>query len=131
MIMMINERNGNKTRFKNYQKLYGHIGRNQQGKRCRVMAFYEFVSAQKINAEKKSGGKPPKFDVLEISHDCSRKPVIMPITPDLDVESLLEDLCKRYCESKGYKLVEIQEDDGILHVKRAQNYPSLQLSLQW
>ena len=111
--MMINERNGNKTRFKNYQKLYGHIGRNQQGKRCntpkqliddwffachshrRVMAFYEFVSAQKINAEKKSGGKPPKFDVLEISHDCSRKPVIMPITPDLDVESLLEDLCKR------------------------------------
>ena len=149
MIMMINERNGNKTRFKNYQKLYSHINSHQQGKRCntpkqliddwffarhshrRVMAFYEFVSAQKINAEKKSGGKPPKFDVLEISHDCSRKPVIMPITPDLDVESLLEDLCKRYCESKGYKLVEVQEDDGILHVKRDQNYPSLQLSLQW
>jgi hypothetical protein len=50
----------------------------------------------------------------------------MPITSDLDVESLLENLCKRYCESKGYKLVEVQEDDGILHVKRSQNYPSLQ-----
>jgi hypothetical protein len=130
MIMMINERNGHKTRFKNYQKLYSHINSHQQGKRFntpnqliddwffarhshrRVMAFYEFVSAQKINAEKKSGGKPPKFD-------------------DLDVESLLEDLCKRYCESKGYKLFEVQGDDGILHVKRTQNYPSLELSLQW
>jgi hypothetical protein len=82
------------------------------------MAFYELVSAQKINAERTSGGKPPKFDVLEISHDRSRKPVIMPITPDLDVEPLLEAWCQRYCDSNGYKLVEVQDDDGILHVKK-------------
>src|SRR5436305_8180332 len=136
MIVMINERNGHKTRFKNYQKLFNHIDHNQRSRRYnkphqpiddwflarhsyrRVMAFYEFVSAQKINAEKKSGGKPPKFDVLEMSNDRSRKPVIMPITPDLNVESLLEDWCKRYCESHGCKLVEVQEDDGILHVKK-------------
>ena len=129
---MINERNGHKTRFKNYQKLYSHINSHQQGKRFntpnqliddwffarhshrRVMAFYEFASIQKRN----SGGKIPKLDVLEMSYDCSTNPVIMPITSCLDIESLIEDWCRRYCESNGYKLVEIQDDGGVLHVKR-------------
>lgn len=142
---MINERNGHKTRFKNYQKLYSHINSHQRVRRHntpnhliddwffashshrRVMAFYEFVSAQKIDTEKNSKSKPPKFNVLEVSCDRSRKPVIIPITPDLDVELLLEEWCQRYCESHGYKLVEVQDDDGILHVKRIQN----SLPLQW
>ncbi len=138
MITMINERNGYKTRFKNYQRLYSHINSHQWTKRRnrphnliddwffashshrRVMAFYEFISAQKINAGKSSGVKPPKFDVLEVSYDLSMNPVIMPITPDLDVESLLEKWCQRYCELNGYKLVEVQDDSGILHIKRTQ-----------
>jgi hypothetical protein len=144
MITMINERNGHKAMFKNYQKLFDHIDHNQRMKRYnkshqpiddwflgrhsyrRVMAFYEFVSVQKINAERTSGDQPPKFDVLEMSHDRSRKPVIIPITSDLDVEQLLEAWCQRYCDSNGYKLVEIQDDDGILHVKKTQHYPSIQ-----
>jgi hypothetical protein len=143
MITMINERNGHKTRFKNYKRLYSHINSHQWVRRYntpnhliddwffashshrRVMAFYEFASAQK-DAEKTSGGKPQKFDVLEMSHDLSTKPIIMPITPDLDVESLLEDWCKRCCAFHGYKLVEVQDDGGILHVKRTQHHPSLE-----
>ena len=82
------------------------------------MAFHEFVSIQKRN----SGGKMTKFDVLEISHDLSNKPTMVSITPNLNVELLLEDWCRRYCEFHGYKLIEIQDDDGILHVKRTQHH---------
>jgi hypothetical protein len=136
MIVMINERNGHKTRFKNYRRLYSHIDSQQRTKiyhrphqliddwlfAChsyrRVMAFHEFVSIQKKNARKTTSGKFPKFDVLEMSYDRSTKPTMVSITSDLDVESLLEDWCRRYCGSHGYKLVEIQDDDGILHIKR-------------
>ena len=142
MITIINERNGYKEEFKNYQKLCNHIGRNQIGKRSntpnhliddwffachshrRVMAFYEFVSTQKINAAKRSGGKSPKFDILEMSYDRSIIPVIKLITPDLDVESLLADWCQRYCAFYGYKLVEVQNDGGMLHVKKNPYQPS-------
>jgi hypothetical protein len=142
MITIINERKGYKEEFKNYQKLCNHIGRNQIGKRSntpnhliddwffachshrRVMAFYEFVSTQKINAAKRSGGKSPKFDILEMSYDRSIIPVIKLITPDLDVESLLADWCQRYCAFYGYKLVEVQDDGGMLHVKRNPHQPS-------
>jgi hypothetical protein len=142
MITMINERNGHKTTFKNYQKLYSHIDSRQRSKRYympnqliddwffayhshrRIMALYEFVSIQKRNTEKKTGGKMPKVDVLEMSHDRSKKPVIISITPDIQIESFLEDWCRRWCVFHGYKLVEIQDDDGILHVKKAQNHSS-------
>jgi hypothetical protein len=141
MITIINERNGYKEEFKNYQKLYSHIDNSQWGKRSntpnqiiddwffachshrRVMAFYEFVSAQKTNAEKR-GGKPPKFDVLEMSCDRSIRPVIKLITPELDVESLLADWCQRYCAFHGYKLVEVQDDGGMLHVRKNSHQPS-------
>jgi hypothetical protein len=88
------------------------------------MAFYEFVSTQKINAAKRSGGKPPKFDVLEMSYDRSIRPVIKLITPELDFESLLADWCQRYCAFHGYKLVEVQDDGGMLHVRKNPHQPS-------
>jgi hypothetical protein len=56
---------------------------------------------------------------LEMSYNCSTNPVIMPITSCLDIELLMEDWCRRYCESNGYTLVEVQDDGGMLHVKRA------------
>ncbi len=139
MITIINERNGYKTRFKNYQSLYSHLYSRQRAKRFntnrphqpiddwffdfhsyrRVMAFYEFVSAQK----RESGGKIPKLDVLEMSYEGSKSPVIISLTPALDIESLLEDWCRRFCEFYGYQLIEVQDDDGILHVKRPQHHP--------
>ena len=132
MITMINERNGHKTMFKNYQKLYSHINSHKWTKRynmshhliddwffaChsrhRVMAFYEFCSIQR---------KPLKFDILEMSHERSNQPVILPITSALDIETLREDWCRRYCESHGYKLIDVHNEDGILHVKRSKHYP--------
>lgn len=132
MITMINERNGHQTTFKNYQKLYSHINSHQWTKRynnphrliddwffaChsrhRVMALYEFCTLQ---------SKPLKFDILEMSYDRSSHPVILPLTPALNVERLREDWCRRYCKSHGYKLVDVQNDEGILHVKGIEPSP--------
>lgn len=139
MITIINERNGHKTKFKNYRKLYNHIEHNQRVKRYnnnsqqpiddwffdrhsyrRAMAFYDFVCTQEEAAKEtpESGWENPKFDVLEMSYDKSVKPVIIPITPDTDIKPHLEDWCRKYCQSHGFKLVEVEEDDGVLRVKK-------------
>ena len=39
-------------------------------------------------------------------------------TNHLDLEALKRDWCKEYCQSHGFKLVEIEEDDSILRVKK-------------
>ena len=132
MIMITNERNGHKTKFKNYQRLHSHLESYQRTKiynrpnqlidewvfachsRRRFMAFYEFASMQR---------KPLRFDVLEMSYENSNQPVILPITPALDIETLREDWCRRYCESHGYELIDVHNDDGILHVKKTENPP--------
>ena len=136
MIMIINERNGHKTKFKNYRKLYDHIEHNQRVKRYnnsqqpindwffdrhsyrRTMAFYDFVCAQKEVAKETPVWENLKFDVLEISYDKSVNPVIIPITPDTDIKPHLEDWCRKYCQFHGFKLFEIQEDEGVLRVKK-------------
>lgn len=138
MIVITNQRNGRKDKFKNYQKLLSHIDSMQRSKRyshpyqsqridswfiarhshSRVMAFYDFICSQKKKSQKDDRKKLPKLDVLEISDDISRKPIMIPITPDIDIESLIESWCRRYFNSQGYDLIEIDNDDGILHVKR-------------
>jgi hypothetical protein len=133
MITIINERNGHKEEFKNYQKLYNHINNHQWSRRyeqphhliddwffaChsrhRIMAFYEFCTMQ---------SKPLKFDFLEMSYDKPNDPVILPITPNLDIEKLRKDWCQRYCAFHGYQLVEAQDDGGMLHIKRNPHQPS-------
>jgi hypothetical protein len=82
------------------------------------MAFYDFVCTQKEKAKKNSGWEKTRFDILEVSYDKSVKPVMVPITPNTDIQSYLEDWCKKYCQSHGFKLVEVEEDDGILRVKK-------------
>lgn len=136
MITIISERNGHKTKFKDYKKLYNHITHHQRIKRHdsylqaiddwflarhsyrRVMAFHDFVCTQKGKAKENTGLENSKFDVLEMSYGKSMQPVIIPITPDTDIESHLKDWCKKYCKSHGFKLIEVEEDDGVLHVKR-------------
>lgn len=127
MITMINERNGKKKTFKNYQKLCSYINSHQWKKiqdkpnhliddwffachsRHRVTALCEFWKMQ---------SKPLRFDFLEVSYDKSDHPIILPMTPNLDVEKQRKDWCRKYCECHGYKLVDIQDDEGTLHVKR-------------
>jgi hypothetical protein len=53
------------------------------------------------------------------------EPIIFAITPDLDIESHLKDWCRIYCQSHGYKLVEVGEDDGMLHVKKYSPHSSI------
>jgi hypothetical protein len=128
MIVMINERNGHKTKFKSYKKLYDHIAHSQRCKRRnkpiegwvfsrhsygRAMDFYNFVCTQKEKAKENT-----RFDVLEMSYDKSVRPVMIPIMPNADIEPHLEDWCRKYCKSHGFKLIEVQDDDGILRVKK-------------
>lgn len=135
MITIINEKSGYQLKLNSYKKLYYHIAHQQRSKRykepqlldewvftChsyrRVMAFYEFITVHKMKAEQEPRGKIPSFDILEICCDPSFEPIILAITPDLDIESHLKDWCRIYCQSHGYKLVEVSEDDGMLHVKK-------------
>ena len=133
MITIINERNGKKTNFKNYKKLYSHIEHHQRSKKhnkpiddwvfarhsyYRAMAFYDFICMQKEKAKENPRWESQRFDVLEMSYDKSVKPAIIPIMPNADVDPHLEDWCKRYCQSHGFRLVEVEDDDGVLHVKR-------------
>jgi hypothetical protein len=137
MLVTINERNGHKTRFKNYRRLYYHICSRQRAKRFgkslqnlnewvfmhhsyrRILALYEFVKSR-LQAND-SGKKGESFDVLEMAYDKSMKPIIIPITPDLDIEPHLEEWCRRYCQSHRLKLIEIEEQDGILRVKEVEH----------
>jgi hypothetical protein len=135
MITIINEQSGYQLKLDSYKKLYYHIAHQQRSKRhdepqlldewiftChshrRIMAFYEFVTIQRMKAEQEQIRRIPRFDVLEICCDPSLKPIIFAITPDLDIESHLKDWCRLYCQSHGYKLVEVSEDDGMLHTTK-------------
>jgi hypothetical protein len=138
MIVLINQANGLKIRFKDYTRLYDYIENRQRVKRSReakplppewvftchswrrMVAFHEFVAQQKAKDEKNqaTGSKGKKYNALEISYNRSKNPVLVPITPGMDIWPYLEDWCRRYCRYHGFKLVEIQEDDGVLHVKK-------------
>jgi hypothetical protein len=36
----------------------------------------------------------------------------------MDIEIYRKEWCQRYCKYHGFKLVEVQEDDGILRVEK-------------
>lgn len=132
MITMLNEKNGKKTAFKNYQSLLSYLDSYQRMKihnnpnhliddwffachsRHRITALCEFWRMQR---------KPLRFDFFEVSYDKSKHPIILPMTPDLDIEKLRKGWCKKYCEFHGFKLVDIEGDNGILHVKGTEHPP--------
>ena len=135
MITIINKRNGKKVNFKNYKKLYDYIAHRQRCKMRnkpiddwfvarhsyrRAKAFHDFVGMQEV-AKKFPKWKNKSFDVLEISEECSREPIIMAITSETNIDPYLEAWCRRYCQSNGFKLVEVLEEDGILHVKKTRH----------
>jgi len=107
MITIINQVNGSKRGFRDYRALYDYIETRQGTKRSRE--------------PKTPGNKNKRFDVLEISCNRSKHPVLLPITPDVDIEIYRKDWCQRYCLYHGFKLIEIIEDDGVLHVQKTGN----------
>jgi len=142
MITLINQVNGHKINFKDYLALYNYIDNRQRTKKIiksqqqlpdewvfmhhsyrRLVAFYEFISRQRTKDEE-SSGKNKRFDILEMSYNRSKNPILIPITASTDIEIYRKEWCQKYCRYHGFKLVEIQDDDGILHVKKTQDHPS-------
>jgi hypothetical protein len=135
MITLINQVNGNKIKFMDYRALYNYIESRQRTKGIikpqqlpdewvftyhshrRLVAFYEFISKQRAKDEENSG-KIKKFDALEMSYNRSKNPILIPITSGMDIEIYRKEWCQRYCKYHGFKLVEVQEDDGILRVEK-------------
>jgi hypothetical protein len=135
MITLINQVNGHKIKFKDYRALYNYIESRQRTKEIikpqqlpdewvftyhsyrRLVAFYEFISRQRDKDEENSG-KNKRFDVLEMSYNRSKNPILIPITSGMDIEIYRKEWCQRYCKYHGFKLVEVQEDDGILRVEK-------------
>lgn len=136
MITLINQVNGHKINFKDYLALYNYIDNRQRTKKIiksqqqlpdewvfmhhsyrRLVAFYEFISIQRAKDEENSG-KIKKFDVLEMSYNRSKNPILIPITSGMDIEIYRKEWCQKYCKYHGFKLIEIQDDDGILRVKK-------------
>jgi hypothetical protein len=146
MIVLINQTNGLKIRFKDYTRLYDYIENRQRVKRFReakllppewvftchswrrMVAFHEFVARQKAKdtENRATGSRGKKYNALEISYNRSKNPVLVPITPGMDIWPYLEDWCRRYCQYHGFKLVEIQEEDGMLHVKKEHGHSGLE-----
>jgi hypothetical protein len=135
MIILVNQKNERKKKFKDYQDLYSHIDRSQQMKRMRdpkklpdewvftihpyhrLAIYSEFFYRQKI-MDQKNQEQDKKFDVLEISCNQTKNPVFIHMTPDINIEVYRKDWCQRYCQYHGFELIEIQEKDGSLHVKK-------------
>jgi hypothetical protein len=82
-----------------------------------MLSFYRYIRNQKINifeegleealeATSKTGGCK-NADILEIINGNIKKPVFIPVTSDVDVESLQKKWCQNYCKSHGFILFEI------------------------
>jgi hypothetical protein len=116
MLQFLNRRTQKIILFKNYDKLYKHINHCEKEKQAsnapealkgwrftsysyqRTLAFYTYIASKK-KIERQG------FDVLEISQGNLQKPLLIPITPDIDVISLKEEWCLKYCETHGYLLM--------------------------
>ena len=102
--------------FHHYEKLYKHLERLEADKENskwtfarhshdRVFGFYKYVCTRLMAPLEKTG--PEGLDILEIVRGDVKKPVLIPITPDLDVESLRKKWCQSYCKSHGYPLADV------------------------
>jgi len=65
----------------------------------------KLVLAKAGNQGKGEGSE--NFDVLEIVNGNIKKPVFIPVTPDVDVIALQQQWCQNYCKVHGYALFEV------------------------
>ena len=102
--------------FHHYGKLYKHLERLEADKEksswmfirhahSRVFNFYKYVCRKLMKAIDQEGREG--VDILEIVRGEPKKPVFIPVTPDVDVESLRKKWCQSYCKSHGYPLVDV------------------------
>jgi hypothetical protein len=130
MITILKKKTGKTTTFKNYQACHKHIRVAESNRHSpvlsnawdswvlmrhssrRVMAFYEYVCQQMKLSQQKPGQKLLKCDVLEVCLDRRQKPLLIPVTPDMDYEAFLQDWCRVYFQSHGYEFCEVTEPEG-------------------
>jgi hypothetical protein len=129
MITIIKKKTGRKTTFKNYQACHKHIRSVEGNKHAnffphlldswvftrhsmrRVLAFHQYACQQIKKNQQNPGQKLLKLDALEICLDRSQKPLLIPITPDMDVQALFQDWCRIYFQSRGYEFLDVLEED--------------------
>jgi hypothetical protein len=125
MITILKKKTGKTTTFKNYQACHKHIRVTEGNRQApilssaldswvlmrhsprRVLAFYEYVCQQRKASQQNQGQKLLKRDVLEICLDGAQKPLLIPVTPDMDYEVFLQDWCRVYFQSHGYEFYEV------------------------
>ena len=124
MITIIKKKTGKKTTFKNYQACARHIRISEGNKHRndsqtaldswiftrhsprRILAFSQYVCHLQKKSKQNPGQKLFKLDVLEICLDRSQKPLLIPVTADVDPQDLLKDWCRLYFQSHGYEFLE-------------------------
>ena len=129
MITITKKKTGKKTTFKNIQTCYKHIRATENNKHAnylitpldtwtftrhsmrRILAFHQYACQQLKKNQQNPGQKLLKLDTLEICLDRSQKPLLIPITPDMDLSALLQDWCRVYFQSRGYEFLDGLEED--------------------
>jgi hypothetical protein len=53
------------------------------------------------------------LDLIEIHHGSPLNPIQIPVTEDLDIESLKKEWCEAYCKAHGYSLIETLKNEGL------------------
>ena len=130
MITVTRKKTGKKTTFKTCQACYKHIravedNKYRNGHQAfldswsftrhsirRVLAFYQYVCHIRKKPRQNPEQKLFKLDVLEICLDPSQSPLLLPVTPDMDIQSLLKDWCRVYFQSHGYEFLDGGGEDG-------------------
>ena len=52
------------------------------------------------------------LDLIEVHHGSPLNPIQIPVTEDLDIESLKKDWCEAYCKANGYALLESLDNES-------------------
>lgn len=102
--------------FNNYGKLYNHLKSLERDKgkakwifTCHshhhVFAFYRYICMKSMTPQEKE--EKEGLYILEIVRGDVKKPVFIPVTPDVDIESLRARWCQTYCKAHHYVLMDV------------------------
>jgi hypothetical protein len=73
-------------------------------------ALKQAVAGKLVPTRAKNQGKSEEVencDILEIINGNIKKPLFIPVTPDVDVGSLQQKWCQNYCKVHGYRVFEV------------------------
>ena len=71
-----------------------------------------------LKAATEEAGKPKPDAVLEIISGNPKQAVFIPVTPEVDVDALLEKWCQVYCKSHRHRLFTVTYPDDVREIGR-------------